>query len=300
MWWRTSVVFSRRFRFGIREEEKVTEMWVTEFQTPALGFQCKIKDVLRNVQTDYQHLVVVDTEQFGRMLLLDGMVMTTDRDEYVYHEMIAHVGLNAHAAPKHVLIIGGGDGGALREVLKHPAVERATLVDIDGGVIQASRDFFPQFSPAFDHPKAEVLVDDGISYIKAAKNAFDLILIDSTEPVGPAVQLFSAEFYRDVYAALKHDGMMIAQSESPFFNQDVIALVTAGISSVFPICKLYLAAVPTYPSGLWSFTAGSKRYDPEQLQSPPGYATQYYNAGVHRAAFQLPTFVAAMVKQQHV
>jgi spermidine synthase len=274
----------------------VTELWVTELQTPALGLQCKIKDVLRNERTDFQHLVVVDTEQFGKMLLLDGMVMTTDQDEFVYHEMLAHVGLNAHASPEKVLIIGGGDGGALREVLKHPLVKEATLVDIDGRVIQASRDFFPQFSPAFDHPKATVLVDDGIHYIQQARAAFDLILIDSTEPVGPAAQLFSPAFYQNVYDALKDDGMVVAQSESPFLNQEVIAMVMGGLAEIFPICKLYLAPVPTYPSGLWSFTAGSKTYDPARVLHPADYETAYYNAGVHQAAFQLPNFVVALVR----
>ena len=274
----------------------MTQMWVTEYQTPSLGFTCKITGVLRNEQTDFQHLVVVQTEQFGKMLLLDGMVMTTDVDEYVYHEMISHVGLNAHPAPKRVLIIGGGDGGVLREVLKHPQVEEAVLVDIDGRVIQASRDFFPQFNAAFDHPKAKVIVDDGIAYIKQAKNQYDLILIDSTEPVGPAVQLFSKEFYADVHQALTADGIMVAQSESPFFNQDVIKMVHEGISAVFPICKLYLASVPTYPSGLWSFTVGSKQHDPESLNYQSEYPTTYYNTAIHQAAFKLPNFVANILK----
>jgi spermidine synthase len=272
------------------------ELWVTEYQTPALGFTCKITETLKVEQTDFQHLAVVVTEQFGRMLLLDGMVMTTDIDEYVYHEMITNVALNSHPAPASVLIIGGGDGGALREVVKHPMVKRATLVEIDDRVIVASREFFPQLASSFDDPKSLVVVDDGIEYIKQRKNEFDVIMIDSTEPIGPAVQLFSADFYRECWAALKDDGMLVAQSESPFFNADVIKMAYAGINQVFPITKLYLASIPTYPSGLWSFTIGSKQYDPEQIINKPVNGLKYYNEGVHQAAFKLPGFARNIIK----
>lgn len=263
------------------------DLWVTEYQTPSLGFSCKTSATLRVEQTPFQHLAVVDTEQFGRMLLLDGMVMTTDVDEYVYHEMIINVALNSHPAPHNVLIIGGGDGGVLREAVRHPLVKEAILVEIDGRVIEASREFFPQLSCAFENPKARVIVEDGVEYIAQHRGEFDIIVVDSTEPVGPAVALFSPDFYQGCEAALKEDGMLVVQSESPFFNRDVIKMAYAGIGACFPITRLYLASIPTYPSGLWSFTVGSKRYDPE---SPlvEDYELKYYNPRVHRAAFQLP------------
>ncbi|MEQ8201416.1 MAG: polyamine aminopropyltransferase [Syntrophomonadaceae bacterium] len=263
------------------------DLWVTEYQTPALGFSCKINSTLRVEQTPYQHLAVVDTQQFGRMLLLDGMVMTTDADEYVYHEMIMNVALNSHPAPENVLIIGGGDGGALREAVRHPLVKKATLVEIDARVIEASREFFPQLSCAFDHPKAQVIVEDGVKYVQDHIGEFDIIAVDSTEPVGPAIALFSNEFYRGCEAALQKDGMLVVQSESPFFNRDVIEMAYAGISQYFPVTKLYLASIPTYPSGLWSFTIGSKSHDPERPLSAD-YELKYYNPEVHRAAFMLP------------
>ncbi len=272
------------------------ELWVTEYQTPALGFTCKITETLRVEQTEFQHLAVVVTEQFGRMLLLDGMVMTTEVDEYVYHEMISNVALNSHPAPANVLIIGGGDGGALREVVRHPLVKRATLVEIDDRVIVASREFFPGLACSFADPKSVVVVDDGIEYIKQRKNEFDVIMIDSTEPIGPAVQLFSADFYRECLAALKEDGMLVAQSESPFFNADVIKMAYGGINQVFPLTKLYLASIPTYPSGLWSFTIGSKQHDPEQVIHEAANGLKYYNAGVHQAAFKLPGFVRNIIE----
>lgn len=274
------------------------ELWVTEYQTPALGFSCKIKETLKVEQTAFQHLAVVETEQFGRMLLLDGMVMTTDRDEYVYHEMITNVALNSHPDPKNILIIGGGDGGALREVVRHPLVERATLVEIDGQVIEAAKQFFPGLSCAFENPKASVVVDDGIAYIQLRRNEFDIIIIDSTEPVGPAVQLFSPEFYQACAVALKDDGMLVVQSESPFFNADVVKLAFGGIKEIFPLTKLYLASIPTYPSGLWSFTVGSKKYDPTQPINKNKNVLKYYNEGIHRAAFNLPGFVSEIISAE--
>lgn len=273
------------------------EFWVTEYQTPNLGFSCKTSETLRVEKTPFQDLAVVVTEQFGKMLLLDGMVMTTDKDEFVYHEMISMVALNSHPDPRKVLIIGGGDGGALREVLRHPRVEKGVLVEIDVRVIQAARDFFPALACSFDNPKAEVIVDDGIKYIQDHQNEFDVIIIDSTEPVGPAIQLFSAEFYQSCFAALKEDGMLVAQSESPFLNQDVIQMVYRGISQVFPLTNLYLASIPTYPSGLWSFTLGSKKHDPQVVQTVLDDNFKYYSPAVHKAAFSLPAFVQDIVGQ---
>lgn len=267
------------------------ELWVTEYQTPSLGLTCKVKDTLATKQTEYQHLAVVDTEQFGRMLFLDGMVMTNELDEYVYHEMITQIALNSHPNPEKVLIIGGGDGGALREAVRHPLVKEATLVEIDGEVIQSSRDFFPGLSLSFDDPKAKVIVDDGVNFVKDKTDSFDIVIVDSTEPIGPAAELFSEGFYRSVHKALKEDGMLVVQSESPFFNRDVIQMVNKGISKSFAITKLYLASVPTYPSGLWSFTVGSKVHDPEKVLNKPQLSFKYYSSELHQAAFVLPAFV---------
>lgn len=273
------------------------DLWVTEYQTPALGFSCKSSETLRVEKTPFQDLAVVVTEQFGKMLMLDGMVMTTDSDEFVYHEMITMVALNSHPDPRKVLIIGGGDGGALREVVRHPKVEKGVLVEIDARVIQASRDFFPQLAASFSDPKAELIVADGIKYIKEHKNEFDVILVDSTEPVGPAVALFSPEFYQCCFEALKEDGMLAVQSESPFFNSGVIQMVYGGISQAFPLTDIYLANIPTYPSGLWSFTVGSKKYDPQTIRSHSNQPLKYYNESIHKAAFTLPNFVKKIIGQ---
>ncbi|MEN6350470.1 MAG: polyamine aminopropyltransferase [Syntrophomonas sp.] len=271
------------------------DLWVSEYQTPSLRFSCKASRTLRREKTDYQELGVVETEQFGRMLILDGAIQTTERDEFVYHEMITLVALNSHPRPQNVLIIGGGDGGALREVVRHPAVSKATLVEIDERVVAASKDFFPAHSCSFDEPKAELVIADGIEYIKQHRDCFDIIMVDSTDPVGPAVELFSTGFYQSVFEALKEDGMLVVQSESPFMNEDIIKMAFGGINQVFPITKLYLASVPTYPSGLWSFTLGSKVHDPEVLKYRYDLPCKYYSPEVHQAAFVLPPFVKKIV-----
>ncbi|MFS8523849.1 MAG: polyamine aminopropyltransferase [Limnochordales bacterium] len=274
------------------------ELWFTELQTPAVGITCKTSRTLIEEHTGYQHLAIIETEQFGRMLVLDGMVQTTERDEFVYHEMLVHVALNTHPNPRRVVVIGGGDGGTIREVLKHPSVEEAVLAEIDGRVVEACRQFLPSISGALSDPRVTVKIGDGVQHIREAREEYDVVLIDSTEPVGAAVGLFSPEFYADVRKALRPGGIMVAQTESPFFNQDLIRRTQAGIRASFPVTRLYLASVPTYPSGLWSFTLGSLTHDPLQVDPAAikDMPTKYYNRDVHFGAFQLPTFVRQLVE----
>lgn len=273
------------------------DLWITELQVPGLKISCQATQTLRLEKTDFQELAVVVTEVFGRMLILDGAIQITERDEFVYHEMITQVALNSHPNPGKVVIIGGGDGGTLREVVKHPSVQEGTLVEIDERVIQAGRDFFPQLSCSFNDPKSKLLITDGIQFVKENKNAFDVIIVDSTDPIGPAVELFSEAFYKNCYEALKDDGMLVVQSESPFLNEEVIQKCYGGINKAFPTTKLYLANVPTYPSGLWTFTIGSKKYDPETPIFTGKLDWKYYTQEVHRAAFILPPFVAGIIQQ---
>lgn len=268
-------------------------LWVTEEQTGDVALSLRVVRTLHSEQTPYQRLDVVETERFGRMLLLDGMVQTTERDEFVYHEMISHPGLLTHPRPRRVAVIGGGDGGAVRETLKHGAVEEVTLVEIDERVIEASRRFFPSISSGLDDPRTKVLVDDGIRHIREAKGVYDVVMIDSTEPVGAAVGLFSHSFYEALYEALTEDGLIVAQTESPFYNADLIRSTHQALRSVFPIVRLYLASIPTYPSGVWSFTLASKVYDPLQVDSTrfPELKTRYFTPDIFRGAFYLPRFV---------
>ncbi len=274
------------------------DLWYTEFQTPNVGITCKTKKTYHTEKTEFQDLALIETEQFGRMLVLDGTVQTTIEDEFVYHEMISHVPLFTHKNPKKVLVIGGGDGGAIREIIKHPSVEKAVLCEIDGRVIEVSKEYLPEISCALSDKRVEVLVADGIKYVQDNKGQFDVIMVDSTDPVGPAVGLFAVDFYKAIYEALKEDGIFVAQTESPFFHKELIKSVYKDVSSIFPITKLYTCAIPTYPSGFWSFTMGSKKYDPLEtdISKIPELDTKYYCPQLHKAVFALPKFAADLVK----
>lgn len=269
------------------------ELWYTEKQTPNVGITCKLAKTIHTVESEFQKIDIIETLQYGRMLVLDGMVMTTINDEFVYHEMITHVALNTHPNPKRVLVVGGGDGGAIREIIKHPNVEKATLCEIDGRVIELSKEYLPEIACALDNPRVEVLVADGVKHIKEKEGFYDIIIVDSTEPVGPAEGLFALEFYKDIHKALKEDGIMVAQTESPFYNNELISRVYKDIASVFQITKLYYGCIPTYPSGMWTWTMGSKKYDPLMIDDNkfPILETKYYTNQLHKAVFQLPRFV---------
>ncbi|MBD1372017.1 polyamine aminopropyltransferase [Hazenella sp. IB182357] len=270
-----------------------TELWYTEKQTKNHGITTKVNKSIYHDQSAFQTLDVMETAEFGNLLVLDGMVMTTDRDEFVYHEMITHIAMNTHPNPKSVLVVGGGDGGAIREILRYPSVEKAVLAEIDGKVIEASQKYFPKIASGLSDPRVDIQVADGIRHIQENKGKYDVILVDSTEPVGPAVGLFQKPFYEGIFEALKEDGIMVAQTESPWFNQELISQVFQDISNTFSIARLYTASIPTYPSGLWSFTIGSKKYDPLHVDESKliKHDTKYYHPDMHKALFQLPQFV---------
>lgn len=272
------------------------ECWFTD-RTENFGLTCRVRSVLHRERSPFQEIVVYDTEQFGRLLALDDVVMTTERDEFVYHEMMAHVPLVTHPAPRRVLVVGGGDGGVVREVLKHPEVERVRLVEIDERVIEVSRRYLPDIACGLDDPRVEVAVGDGVEHVRRARGEYDVVIVDSTDPVGPAVGLFREEFYRDVAEALAEDGLFVAQTESPFFHGDLLGQVQRALRRVFPVVRLYLCAVPTYPGGLWTISLGSRRHDPLDcsLERAGRLATRYYSPEVHRAAFALPPFVRQLL-----
>ncbi len=267
--------------------------WFTELQTAEVKLGLKINTVLWQERTPYQELFVLDTPAYGRTLVLDGAVQTTIADEFVYHEMITHVPLTLHPHPRKVAVIGGGDGGAIREILKHPSVQEAHLIEIDERVVEASKRFLPEISIALEDERAHVHFTDGIRWIQEAHD-FDLIIVDSTDPVGPAEGLFAPEFYRSIAAALSDDGMMVAQSESPFLEPEIIQRVMGGVSQSFPETRLYLANVPTYPSGLWSFTLGSKK--PLGTPRAVSLSTRYWTPALQRSCFDLPQFVAELIR----
>lgn len=274
------------------------DMWLKEAQIGNAAMTYQVKETLVTKKTDFQDLAIIDTYAFGRMLLLDGIVQTTIKDEFVYHEMISHIPLYTHPNPKKVLVVGGGDGGAIREILKHPSVEKAVLCEIDGSVIEECKKYLPEISCELDNPRCEIFIGDGIKYVHEHKNEFDIIIVDSTDPFGAAEGLFGGSFYKEIYECLTADGIFIAQTETPFYLPHVVKNVFSDAKELFPVTKLFMAAIPTYPSGYWSFTVGSKKYDPEKVELQDKYdvTTKYYTKQLHKACFTLPKYVEELIK----
>ncbi|AGN70486.1 polyamine aminopropyltransferase [Paenibacillus caseinilyticus] len=274
------------------------ELWFTEKQTESFGITAKVKKSLHTEKTDFQQLDLVETEEFGNMLLLDNMVMTTEKDEFVYHEMIAHVPLFTHPNPKKVLVVGGGDGGTIREVLKHPSVIQVVQVEIDSKVVEYSKLHLPHISSAYGDPRAKLIIGDGFMHILESTDEYDVILVDSTEPVGPAANLFTKGFYAGIAKALKKDGIFVAQTDNPWFKSDLIRKAIHDTKEIFPVTRLYTCNIPTYPSGMWTFTMGSKNHDPLEVRSDRFFEldSKYYTPELHKAAFVLPKFVGDLYK----
>jgi spermidine synthase len=266
--------------------------WFLEKHTPHAGLSLAVSARLYDQRSDFQHIEVLECPEYGRVLLLDGCVMLTDRDEHVYHEMIVHPALLLHPQPRHVLIVGGGDGGSVREALRHESLERVELVEIDAAVIEVARRFFPKLSAGLDDPRVEVHCEDGFAYLDGHRARYDLIVVDSIDPVGEAAKLFTRDFYAKVKAGLRPGGVAVFQTESPFYSADVLAEVQTNLRGLFRHVAPYLAHIPTYPSGLWSFTFASDAIDPRSatLQRRPDFldALLYLTPDLLRAAFVLP------------
>jgi spermidine synthase len=275
------------------------EKWATERMGDVLS-NYRVKEILYEETTSFQRMQLVETHSYGRMLLLDDFVQTTEKDEFIYHEMLSHVPLCAHPDPRRVLIIGGGDGGILREVLRHPNVEKAVLVEIDGKVIDFSKRYLPSICQgSFDDPRAEIVVADGAEYIKKHTGRFDVVIVDSSDPVGPAQVLFSRPFYQDIHARLTDQGIMVRQTGSTFLQPDEQKQAYCLVREVFSHNALYVFTVPTYVGGLFSCIFSSRGIDPlaitakslEPRFAPLSASARYYNPGVHVGAFQLPGYV---------
>ncbi|MDB9528592.1 polyamine aminopropyltransferase [Oscillatoria sp. CS-180] len=257
-------------------------------------------------KSPYQTVEIFDTFEYGKMLTVDSMVMCSEKDEKAYHEMIIHVPMLVQPQIEEVLVIGGGDGGSVREILKHEQVKSLTMVEIDEAVVRASRKFLPTLSSGLDDPKLNLIIGDGIEFVKnAPAESYDLIVVDSSDPVGPSEGLFSKAFYQDVYRCLRPDGLMTAQSESPRFNQRAFVDLNHCLKAIFgaEFVHCYLAFIPTYPTGMWGFSFCSKaglhpvkalEHD-RAVEFAQAHQLQYYNAGIHQAAFCLPTSIQTML-----
>lgn len=276
-----------------------THFWLTEPQTTGYRVQWRITNILHQETSPFQELSIVETVDFGRALLLDGAVQVTEKDHFIYNEMITHIPLSTHPVPQKVLIIGGGDGGAAAEVLKYDCVQRLDLVEIDERVVRVCEEFLPDIAGKVRDQRVNLIFENGLDFIKDKRQEYDIIIVDSSDPVGPAVQLFEKPFYENAKRALKEDGLLVCQSESPFFYQDILRKVTRTLRRLFPITGTYLAVVPTYPSGLWSFTMASNRHDPSEVDpdSLPQRQTQYYSPAIFHSVFSLPQFVKEIVEE---
>lgn len=275
--------------------------YMIEKHSPAYKVTWGIKDIIHIEKTPYQTLAIIDTFEFGRALVLDNALQTTVDDQFYYHEMIAHVPLFTHPDPRHVLIIGGGDGGTALEVLKHKSVEQIDLVEIDEQVIKACIKYLPELSRSFADPRVNVIIADGVKYVSENNNKYDVIIIDSTdpEPDGLAYKLYSREFYQDVYKCLKDDGLFVTHTNSPSFafGREAFKEIYHRINAYFSLTKAYIVCVPSYISGYWSFTIGSKRYDPQRdYRSDDTMETQFYTSEMHKACFVLPRFVHELIR----
>lgn len=274
--------------------------WLTESERENLQIKYRVKEVIFEQSSPFQHVMVLNSYDFGKILALDGIVQTTSMDGHIYNEMIVHVPLMLHPHPRKVLIIGGGDCGAAREACKHANIKQIDMVEIDQLVVDACMQHLPEVSGRLSDPRVQFIYDDGVEFVKHHKNTYDVIIVDSSDPVGPAQQLFELDFYRNLHSALKHDGMMVCQSQSPIFHKDVMKQSFEHIQSLFPFTKLYQAVVPTYPGGLWSFTLGSKQPLNSQINKKFPQNTQYFNKGIMQSCFQLPEFLQNILTNQYI
>ncbi len=278
------------------------DLWYSEYHTDSVRFSIKVKEQLHHETSDYQKIAVYDSFEYGKFLTLDGVMMLTEKDEFIYHEMITHIPMAVNPSIKNILVIGAGDGGVLRELLKYDTIENIDLVEIDERVIEVCKEYLPLTACGFDNPKAKIHIEDGLKFIRHIQNKYDLIIVDSTDPSGPGEVLFTKEFYGNCLNALTENGIMVNQHESPFYSDDAIAMKWAHkrIKSVFPLAKVYQAHIPTYPSGHWLFGFASKglhplrNFDSEKWDNL-NINTKYYTSNLHKGSFYIPKYVEEML-----
>lgn len=270
--------------------------WCEELIEDYAAIRYRITETLFSGKSEFQQVDVVKSKGFGTMLFLDGLVMVSERDEFIYHDMITHVPLFAHPDPKKVLIIGGGDGGTAREVLRHQNVSHVTMVEIDGMVVDVSRKFLPQTSCELDNPRLDLKIADGVQFVAETKEKFDVILVDSTDPIGPAAPLFGDEFYGNVYRILNENGIVVSQAESAMMQPEAQKSIVKSLRTHFPNVWLYNYTNLTYPGAPWSFSfAGKgdahpfKNFSADRVKDS-GLKFSYYTAGIHHATFQVPQY----------
>lgn len=280
------------------------DLWYSEYHTPDVRFSIRVSAQVHQEQSEYQQISVYDSPEFGRILTLDSVLMLTERDEFIYHEMITHVPMAVHPGIQTVLVIGAGDGGVARELSKYKTVQSIDVVEIDRRVVEVCREYLPQTACGFNDPRVKLRFEDGLKFVRHTQNRYDLIIVDSTDPSGPGEVLFTTEFYGGCMDALTENGILVNQHESPFYGEDARAMQSAHkrIVSVFPVGKVYQAHIPTYPSGHWLFGFASKGLHPTRDLDDAAWnalhiSTRYYNTNLHRGAFALPNYVEEKLKR---
>lgn len=280
------------------------ELWYTENHSKNVKFSIKIIEHLFHYISQYQEIDFFNSEEFGTIFTLDGLIMVTEKDEFIYHDMISHVPMAVNPNIKNVLVIGGGDGGTVRELTRYKGIERIDLVEIDEMVIKTCQEFLPLTSSKLNDKKVNLIIEDGVAFIQKQEAGYDLIIIDSTDPIGPGEGLFTKSFYENCYKALNDDGILINQHESPYYDIDKKNMNRAHkrIKEIFEIAEVYQFHMPTYPSGHWLFGFASKKYHPIKDLNTVAWLknnlyTKYYNLDLHIGAFALPTYVKNALKE---
>lgn len=279
------------------------ELWYTEKQTENVNFQMRVKETIYSKKSDFQQIDIIDTYDFGRVLVIDGWTMITEKDEFIYHEMITHVPLMVNKDIKNVLVIGAGDGGTVRELTRFNTIEKIDMVELDEEVVIAAKKYLPFTSCKLDDPRVNLYFEDGIKFVENKANMYDLIIVDSTDPIGPGEGLFTNEFYKNCYDALTEKGILVNQGESPYYDMNKREMQRANqkLKNLFPIAEVYQYVIPTYPSGYWFFGFASKALHPTKDFNPEyykslGFADKYYNEDIHLASFALPNYVKDLIK----
>ena len=273
-----------------KENRKVDPSEQREYHTLSSGIFFKLKRLLYRDKSDYQKIEVIENEYFGKVLLLDGLVQTTERDEFFYHEMLVHPAFVAHPAPQNILIIGGGDGGALKEILRYP-IKHACLVEIDQQVVDISKEYFPWLLPSLEDERTELIIADGIEFIEKTDKKFDVVFIDSSDPVGPSASLNERDFYENLKRCLNLEGIVVLQAGSPFYHLESIKKKDAFLKNLFKNVCFYTSPIPTYPGGSWCFIFLSDEVQPLKIKRDPPRGLKYFNLDIHKAAFSLPNFL---------
>ncbi len=279
------------------------DLWFNEWNTDTCKFSIKVKDPIYSERTPFQKIDFFESYDFGIFFTLDGMMMVNEKDEFIYHDMITHVPMAVNPNIKKVLVIGGGDGGTVRELTRYNNIELIHMVEIDERVVRLCQKYLPITSSKLDDERVTLFFEDGINFVKDKEGFYDLILVDSTDPIGPGEGLFTTSFYRDCYKALNENGILINQHESPYFDQYKEEMLKAHgkLKNIFDVCEVYQFHMPTYSSGHWLFGFASKGLHPikdhkKEEWENLGLKTKYYNSQIHHGAFMLPTYVRELLQ----